>query len=81
MKVKCMVVATTIKNLLWTCHLLSKLCLLLTSPSISFCDNQSCITLAKNSRFFYKSKHIVMHYHSLYEKINQQLILCYIPTD
>ncbi|CAK9256065.1 unnamed protein product [Sphagnum jensenii] len=79
MEVECMVVATTINKLLWTCHLLSALCLLLTSPSISFCDNQSYITLAKNSRFLYKSKHIVMCYHFLYEKVDQQFILCYIP--
>jgi hypothetical protein len=45
------------------------------------CDNQSCITLSKDTKFHDHSKHIEICYHYLHEQVEAKLLfIVYIPT-
>jgi hypothetical protein len=66
--------ATATKELLWLQTLLTELGYPITLPSILYCDNQSCIALAKNPKFHERSKHIDIKYHFLREKVESKLI-------
>ena len=50
--------------------------------TVIYCDNQSCVKLAKNPVFHDKSKHIEMRYHFIRDMVQRGAIrLQYILTD
>ena len=50
--------------------------------NIQSCDNQGCITLAKNSTHQSRTKHIDVQHHFIREKLeNQEICLKYCPTE
>ena len=38
-------------------------------PTIIFCDNQSCIALTQNLKFYARTKHVEIHHHFVCEKM------------
>eukprot|EP00253_Pinus_taeda_P027439 PITA_27439 len=51
-------------------------------PSVIYCDNQSCIKLAENPVFHYRSKHIGIKYHFIRDYVKKGAVkLEYISTN
>ncbi len=69
------------KEAVWLRQLLSKLSFNTLSPTVLHIDNQSTIMIAKNPEFHDCTKHINVHYHFLWQVIEDGMVeLCYIPT-
>ena len=54
---------------IWLWRLLQELCAPQSSSTLIWCDNQSCIAIAKNPVFHARTKHIEVHYHYVREQI------------
>eukprot|EP00253_Pinus_taeda_P026533 PITA_26533 len=51
-------------------------------PTVTYCDNQSCIKLSKNPVFHDRTKHIDIHYHHLRDCVVKKIMmLLYILTE
>ena len=65
----------------WLWRLLHELCAPQSSSTLIWCDNQSCIAIAKNPVFHARTKHIEVHYDYIREQILLgNLHLSYCPT-
>ena len=52
-----------------------------TEPTVVFEDNQAAIAMAKNPQFRGRSKHILIRYHFVRDKVNDGTInISYCPT-
>ena len=52
-----------------------------TEPTVVFEDNQAAIAMAKNPQFHGRSKHILIKYHFVRDKVNDGMInISYCPT-
>ena len=51
-------------------------------PTVIYCDNQSCIQIAKNPVFHARTKHIEIQYHFVREKVqSKEIELIYCSTE
>ena len=65
----------------WLRRLLEELGAPQSTSTLIWCDNQSCIAIAKNPVFHARTKHIKVHYHYVREQIlSGNLHLSYCPT-
>jgi hypothetical protein len=70
------------KEATWLIQLLKDLNQNIPKPLTIKCDNQSCISIAKNPVHHQRTKHIDIQYHYVREKLKDNLItLQYCPTD
>ncbi len=77
------------KNMIWLHKLLSELSVFVANPSIYpinptvlYSDSQNVLSIAKDSVFHECTKHIGVHYHFIWQTIEQGHIkLLYCPTD
>jgi hypothetical protein len=71
-----------IKETTWIRSLFLELKSLAPHPTKLHCDNQSAISLTKDSIFHSQTKHINIHYHFICETIdNGDASIIYCPTD
>ena len=54
---------------LWLCKMLVGLLIVQLSPTMIYCDNQSCIKLSENPFFHDRSKHIEIRYHFIHDYV------------
>jgi hypothetical protein len=72
-----MAIATT--KLYWLQMLFKELCILLLSALVIWCDNVSALTLASNSVYHARTKHIEVDYHFIREKVvNKDILVKFI---
>ncbi|KIJ41161.1 hypothetical protein M422DRAFT_172542 [Sphaerobolus stellatus SS14] len=70
------------KEALWLRMFMRELGFEQDSPTPLYVDNQSAITLVKNSEFHSRTKHINVRYHFIRENVeDEQIELVYIPTE
>ena len=60
--------------MLWIYQLLVELEFEITTPTVSWCDNQAALHIASNLVFHKRTKHIEVDCHFLREKIQQGLV-------
>lgn len=73
--------ATTSAELCWLLMLLKELRIPLVSTPIIWCDNRSAISLASNSVFHARTKHIEIDFHFTREKVLQRILrVCHVPS-
>ena len=71
----------TAKEAKWLCQLFVELQVDCQGPIVLRCDNQSAITLCKDSKFHACTKHMDIWYHHIREKIAEgHLNVLYIPS-
>ena len=69
------------KEVLWLHSFLQELHSAPDDPLILNCDNQGAIALAKDNKFHVCTKHIDVHYHFIYETVeDRKVTVQYIPT-
>ncbi|XP_049374845.1 uncharacterized mitochondrial protein AtMg00810-like [Solanum verrucosum] len=74
-------VAYTITETCWICHILCKLGIFFREPIRVLCDNINSTYMTRNPVFHDRSKHIVVDFHFVRDKIAQgDLIVQYVPT-
>jgi hypothetical protein len=65
---------TNVKEFIWLQELFKNINFKQQRASILYNDNQSCIALAKNPKIHERSKHIYLHYHFLWAKVERKKI-------
>ena len=82
MEAEYMTAAATVKEATWLKVLFSEIEPSLTCTAVKlFIDNQSAMSLAKNTTFHDQMKHIAIHHHYIREKVDEgEIILEYLPT-
>jgi hypothetical protein len=69
------------KEIIWMHNILSEFGYLLIQPSTLHIDNQSAISVSKNSEHHGHMKHLDLHYYWLRDAVNTKCIApSYIPT-
>jgi len=72
----------TLKDILWLQNLIAEIHAPITTPTPLHCDNQGAITLTHNNKFHLRTKHIDIHYHFIWEAVeNDHVLLSYCPMD
>jgi hypothetical protein len=68
------------KEIIWLRTFLSEINFGQNSPTPLFVDNQSAIVLTKNPKFYNWTKHIVVHFHFIHERVeDSEVTLEYVP--
>ena len=82
MEVKYMAISHCTKEAVWLRQLLADVRYMQEGPTSIMCDNQGCITLAKNPTHHSRTKHIDVHHHFIKKELeNQEICLKYYSTE
>lgn len=68
-------------ELFWLCILFKELCVPLLQPPTLWCDNISALALSSNPVFYARTKHIVVNYLFIREKVlNSDILIKFISS-